>query len=201
VSARSPAAPVVAAGSKGDRTRRRLLDAAAAEVARLGPAGASLSGIAAAAGLRTGSVYFHFASKDELIATMLEEGLRESLRVLEEALTAVPDAADARARLRTAIRAHLRSLHELDDYAAVVLARGTSRQVPAAVEFRRLRERYGARWRDLVAAAQSAGAIAGGPDPAQVRDLLFGAMNSVLGRSGWTPEGVAGSLERLVGLA
>jgi AcrR family transcriptional regulator len=200
VTAPAPGAPVVA-GSKGDRTRRRLLDAAAAEVARLGPAGASLSGIAAAARLRTGSVYFHFASKDELIATMLEEGLRESLRLLEEALAAVPDAADARARLRAAVRAHLRSLHELDDYAAVVLARGTTRQVPAAVEFRSLRERYGARWRDLVAAAQSAGAIAAGSDPAQVRDLLFGAMNSVLGRSGWTPDEVAGSLERLVGLA
>jgi AcrR family transcriptional regulator len=201
VTAGSSGARLVAAASKGDRTRRRLLDAAAAEVARLGPAGASLGGIAAAAGLRTGSVYFHFASKDELIATMLEEGLRESLRVLEEALAAVPDPADARTRLRAAVRAHLRSLHELDDYAAVVLARGTARQVPAAAAFRELRQRYGDRWRDLVAAAQSAGAIAAGPDPEQVRDLLFGAMNSVLGRSGWTPEGVAGALERLVGLA
>jgi TetR/AcrR family transcriptional regulator, cholesterol catabolism regulator len=188
------------AASKGDRTRRRLLDAAAAEVARLGPAGASLGGIAAVAGLKTGSVYFHFASKDELIATMLEEGLRESLRLLEEAVAAVPDAADARARLRAAIRAHLRALHELDDYAAVVLARGTARQVPAAAEFRELRKQYGARWWDLVAEAQSAGAIAGEVDPADVRDLLFGAMNSVLGRSGWTPEGVAGSLERLLRL-
>jgi len=187
-------------GSKGDRTRRRLLDAAAAEVARLGPAGASLGGIAAAAGLKTGSIYFHFASRDELIATMLEEGLRESLRLLEEALAAVPDAADARARLAAAIRAHLRALHELDDYAVVVLARGTARQVPAAAEFRELRKQYGARWRDLVADAQSVAALPADLDPAEVRDLLFGAMNSVLGRSGWTPDGLARSLERLVGL-
>jgi TetR/AcrR family transcriptional regulator, cholesterol catabolism regulator len=191
----------VTAGSKGDRTRRRLLDAAAAEVARLGPAGAGLGGIAAAAGLRTGSIYFHFASKDELIATMLEEGLRESLRRLEEALAAVPDAADARARLRAAIRAHLRALHELDDYAAVVLDRGTSRAVPAAAEFRELRKQYGARWRELVAEAQAAGALAPEVDPAEVRDLLFGALNSVLGRSGWTPDAVARSVERLIGLA
>jgi TetR/AcrR family transcriptional regulator, cholesterol catabolism regulator len=187
-------------GSKGDRTRRRLLDAAAAEVARLGPAGASLGGIAAAAGLKTGSVYFHFASRDELIATMLEEALRESLRLLEEALAAVPDAADARARLGAAIRAHLRALHELDDYAAVVLDRGTARQVPAAAEFRELRKEYGARWRELVEQAQAAAALPAELDPAEVRDLLFAAMNSALGRSGWTPDGLAGTLERLIGL-
>jgi AcrR family transcriptional regulator len=191
----------VDAGSKGDRTRRRLLDAAAAEVARLGPAGASLGGIAAAAGLKSGSIYFHFASRDELIATMLEEGLRESLRLLEEALDAVPDAADARARLRAAIRAHLRALHELDDYAAVVLTRGTARDVPAAAEFRELRKQYGSRWRDLVDAAQIAGALPADLDPAEVRDLLFGAMNSALGRTGWSPESLAATLERLVGIA
>lgn len=186
--------------TKGDRTRRRLLDAAAAQVARLGPAGVSLGGIAAAAGLKTGSVYFHFASKDELIATVLEEGLRESLRLLEEALAAVPDGADARARLRAAIRAHLGALHELDDYAVVVLTRRSADELPAAAEFRELRKRYVARWAELVADAQRAGVLPSGPDPRDVRDLIFGAMNSTLGRRGWSPDGTAVTLDRLLGL-
>src|ERR1700742_3453915 len=72
--------------SKGDRTRRRLLDAAAAEVARHGRAGASLTAIAAAAGLKLGSIYFHFGSRDQLIDAMLEEGVRESLARLDRAM-------------------------------------------------------------------------------------------------------------------
>ena len=185
--------------TKGDRARRRLLDAAAAEVARVGADRASLAGIAAAAGLKTGSVYFHFASRDELIATMLEEGLRGSLRRLEAALAGVADDRDAGARLRAGVRAHLTALHELADHAAVVLAAGAA-DLPAAAAFRQLRGRYVGRWTDLVADAQAAGVLAAGPDPREVRDLLFGAMNSALGRPGWSPARTADALERLLRL-
>src|SRR5258708_39564890 len=85
--------------SKGDRTRKRLLDAAATEVARHGVAGTSINAIAAAAGLQTGSVYFHFESKDQLVEAMLEEGLSASLAFLDKALAAVPENADAATRL------------------------------------------------------------------------------------------------------
>jgi TetR/AcrR family transcriptional regulator, cholesterol catabolism regulator len=79
VGAGRPGRSSPADSTKGDRTRRRLLDAAAAKLAQVGPAGVSLAGIAATAGLKTGSIYFHFASKDELIATVLAEGLRQTL--------------------------------------------------------------------------------------------------------------------------
>ena len=189
--------------TKGDRTRRRLLDAAAAEVARLGPAGASLTGIAAAAGLRTGSIYFHFTSKEQLIETMLEEGLRESLRHLDEALAAVPESADAGARLRAAIRAHLDAVAELNNYATVVLTHGAVDSGPAAAEFRALRHAYGEQWTGLVLDAQRARVIAGAADPRTVRDLLFGAMNSTLpvpGRPVRPPAEVAAALAALLGL-
>lgn len=182
--------------TKGVRTRRRLLDAAAAEVARHGVARANLTEIAAAAGLRTGSIYFHFASKDQLIETMLEEGLRETLRFLDDALAAVPDAADARARLRAAIRAHLEALHALQDYAAVVLALGLQ-EGPAAPEYHRLRRRYGRQWIALIEDAQRAGALPAGVDPRTVRELVVGAMNSAIGRA---PGETAAALEVLLGL-
>jgi AcrR family transcriptional regulator len=185
--------------TKGDRTRRRLLDAAAAELTQLGPPGVSLAGIAATAGLKTGSIYFHFASKDELIATVLAEGLRRTLRLLDEALSVVPDSADARARLRAAIRAHLVALHELDDY-AIVVTRGAGDDLPAATEFRELRQRYGILWAELIADAQRAGVLRGGDDPRDVRDLLFGAMNSSLSRKKWSPDAQADALARLLGL-
>lgn len=193
---------MVQGATKGDRTRRRLLDAAAAQVARHGPAGVSLGGIAAAAGLRTGSVYFHFASKEQLVATMLEEGLRESLRLLDEAL-AVPDGDDAEARLRAAVRAHLGALSELDDYAAVVLTPGASDGLPAASAFRALLRAYGRQWTALVEHAQRAGVLASGTDPRLVRDLLVGAMNSVLRSAAtprWSPEETARTIEALLRL-
>jgi TetR/AcrR family transcriptional regulator, cholesterol catabolism regulator len=189
--------------TKGDRTRRRLLDAAAAEVARHGPAGVSLGGIAAAAGLKTGSVYFHFASKEQLVATMLEEGLRESLRLLDEALATVPDSDDAPARLRAAIRAHLGALTELDDYATVVLTPGAADDLPAVSEFRSLRQAYARQWTALVEHAQRAGLVAADVDPRLVRDLLVGAMNSAAhsgGLPGWSPEETARAVEALLHL-
>jgi AcrR family transcriptional regulator len=194
---------VAPGATKGDRTRRRLLDAAAAEAARHGPAGVSLGSIAAAAGLKTGSVYFHFASKEHLVATMLEEGLRESLRLLDEALATVPDSDDARARLRAAIRAHLGALTELDDYATVVRTPGAADDLPAAAESRSLRQAYARRWTALVEHAQRAGLVAADVDPRLVRDLLVGAMNSAAhaaGRPEWSPEETARAVEALLHL-
>ena len=84
--------------SKGGRTRKRLLDAAAAEVARCGVAGTSINAIAAAAGLKTGSIYFHFESKDRLVEAMLEQGLLASLAYLDAARCYNPRACHRGAR-------------------------------------------------------------------------------------------------------
>jgi TetR/AcrR family transcriptional repressor of nem operon len=51
-----------------DRTRRRVLDHAAAAIRQHGVAGVSVSELMAGAGLTHGGFYTHFASKDDLIA-------------------------------------------------------------------------------------------------------------------------------------
>lgn len=190
--------------TKGDRTRQRLLDATAAEVARCGLGAASLSGIAALAGLKTGSIYFHFDSREQLIETMLEEGLRESLGHLDSALALVADHDDAAARLGAAVSAHLQALVELGDYAAVVLRLEASPGTPGAPAYRALLHRYGERWTQLVGEAQAAGAIPAGVDPRLVRDFLFGAMNATSGRhlrrGQAAAQEAAAALKRLVGL-
>jgi AcrR family transcriptional regulator len=192
--------------TKGDRTRRRLLDAAAAEVARHGRAGASLTAIAAAAGLKPGSIYFHFGSRDQLIDAMLEEGVRESLTRLDQAMAAVSQPGrpgppgrpgDARARLRAAIRAHLDALHDLRDYAAVVIGPALAADGPPGAEFRELRRAYLNQWSGLVADAQRAGVLAAGPPARTVRDLLLGALNSA-GLAGHPPAGTAAAAEALI---
>ena len=188
------------APTKGDRTRRRLLDAAAAEVARHGRAGASLSAIAAAAGLKPGSIYFHFGSREQLIDAMLEEGVRESLARLDLAVTEVPHGArpgDPRARLRAAIRAHLDALHDLRDYAAVVLAPALALDGPPGGAFRELRRVYLQQWSGLVEDAQGTGVLAAGVPAPIVRDLILGALNSA-GLAGRPPGETAAAVELLV---
>jgi TetR/AcrR family transcriptional regulator, cholesterol catabolism regulator len=187
---------------KGDRTRRRLLDAAAAELARHGVAGTSLSAIAATAGLRTGSVYFHFSSKDSLIETVLEEGLRESLTRLGDALAAVPDSADARARLAAAVSAHVAVLVELRDYATVVLSDDLPGSA-AASGFGALRAEYLQRWTDLLRDAQESGDLPAGVDPRTLRDVVLGGLNAAVrasGRRGTPPEQVTAAMQALLGL-
>jgi AcrR family transcriptional regulator len=186
--------------TKGDRARRRILDAAAAEVARHGRAGASLTAIATAAGLKPGSVYFHFASREQLIDAMVEEGLRESLARLDRAIAEVTDPArpgDPRARLRAAIRAHLDALQDLHDYAVVVLASAVDLEGPPAARFRALRRSYVHQWTELIEDAQRAGVVAPGPAARTVRDLLVGALNYA-GLSGHPPAETAAAVEALI---
>ena len=188
------------APTKGDRTRRRLLDAAAAEVARHGRAGASLGAIASAAGLKPGSIYFHFGSREQLIDAMLEEGVRESLARLDRAMTEVPQGArpgDPPARLRAAIRAHLDALHDLRDYAAVVLAPALALDGPPGAAFRELRRVYLQQWSRLVEDAQGTGVLAAGVPAPIVRDLILGALNSA-GLAGRPPGETAAAVELLV---
>lgn len=181
--------------SKGDRTRRRLLDAGAAELARHGRSGVNLSAIAAAAGLKTGSIYFHFESKEHLVAAVLEEGMRATLEYLDAALeTAGPS---PEARLRAAIEAHAVAVHELRDYTMAVLAPNS----PAddGESFRAMRRDYVERWTELLSQAQRSGALPVTVDARLVRDLLFGAINSV-GLAGRPAHEVTSAVCTLLGL-
>ncbi|MGH6707399.1 MAG: TetR/AcrR family transcriptional regulator [Bradyrhizobium sp.] len=184
--------------SKGDRTRKRLLDAAAAEVARHGVAGTSINAIAAAAGLKTGSVYFHFESRDRLVEAMLEEGLLASLAFLDQALSAVPQNADAATRLGAAIRAHATAVHELSNYTVAVLGPSFPRDAAGAAA-RKLRRNYVSRWTELVTAAQGAGVLTRDADPRLLRDLILGALNAV-SLAGQPSDDVALALQSLLGL-
>lgn len=176
-----------------------MLEAAAAEVARCGVAGTSINAIAAAAGLKTGSIYFHFESKDRLVEAMLEAGLLASLGFLDAALAAVPRNADAASRLGAAIRAHVTAVHELSNFTIAVLAPNFPNDSAGAAA-RKLRRTYVSRWTQLVTEAQDAGVVARGPDPRLLRDLIFGALNAV-SLAGRPSDDIADALQALLGFA
>jgi AcrR family transcriptional regulator len=63
----------VARQERAERTRGRILDAAAAVFDERGFSGASLSDILARAGVTKGALYFHFSSKEDLAKYLVEE--------------------------------------------------------------------------------------------------------------------------------
>src|SRR5688572_20593519 len=71
-------------------TRAQLLDAAAKVFAERGYQVATIDGIVAEADLSKGTFHWHFESKEELFAALLEERIDRPVRVLMEATESAP---------------------------------------------------------------------------------------------------------------
>lgn len=81
----SAAAPQLArTRRKGEITAERVLDAAEGLFAERGYAGTTLRDVSAAVGIRTPSLYNHFAGKEALYGAVLERGIRPLLEALSE---------------------------------------------------------------------------------------------------------------------
>src|SRR5436305_42145 len=97
-------------------SRRRILDCAARLFRKNGYGGTSLRDIAAASGMKAGSLYYHFASKDEILIDVLNIGVQRVYDAVRNAVAALPAAATFADIINTAIYGHLKALHEADDY-------------------------------------------------------------------------------------
>ena len=78
---------------KGERTRTRILDAAADVLARRGYAAATLTEIASVAKMQAGSLYYHFDSKDAIVEEVMAVGLDHAREAIRAALKAVGEEA------------------------------------------------------------------------------------------------------------
>jgi AcrR family transcriptional regulator len=103
------------------RTDNRLstiLDAAAQLFRQKGYRVTSMRDIAAASGMLAGSLYYHFASKEELLVAVYAEGVR---RISVSVRAVLARDLDPWARLEAVCAAHLAALLEDSDYAQVVI--------------------------------------------------------------------------------
>ena len=165
---------------KSDRTRQAVLDAAARLFARKGYAGTNLAEIAAEAGIKAGSLYYHFDSKDELTYEVLRFGTAHSHAHARAAVEALGARAGAVARLRAAIEAHLDSLHHLGDYALAGLR--IVEQAPQPIRRNQYanQRHYGEYWQTLLEAAQAEGVLPAGVELLPLRLFLLDAMNGTV---------------------
>jgi AcrR family transcriptional regulator len=162
---------------KSARTRVRILDAAAAMFRRKGYAATTLNDIGKLARMRAASIYYHFASKEQILAEVLDIGIDRIHDAVRCRVDAMPAEASHRQRLRMAVEVHLATLLQHSDYtAANIINYGLS---PADVRARHhtRREAYGDCWRQLLGDAQAAGEIAAEVDLSLLRLFLIGALN------------------------
>lgn len=131
-----------------DNRREAILDAAARLFARRGFHATSMRDIAAAADMLPGSVYYHFASKDALLAAVYAEGVD---RIAAQVDSAVSKKRSPRARLEAACTAHLEMLLDRSDYAQVVVRVLPEDADAVAAELIALRDDYECRFRELIA--------------------------------------------------
>src|ERR1700735_1526684 len=88
---------------KAEATRQSILEAAARIFRRDGYSAARLTDIAAEIGMKAGSLYYHFGSREALVEAVMDVGTRRTHARLVERLAELPADAGHVARLKTAI--------------------------------------------------------------------------------------------------
>lgn len=166
-----------AAEGKSERTRRRILDAAALVLRRKGFAGARLADIARVAGMRAGSLYYHFDSREALVAEVMRTGVDTVFEQVTRRLAELPPETGHVERLTLAMEIHLSFVLERSDYASATIK--LIGEVPKDIQARQLatERAYGRLWRDLLRAARDAGEIRADLNLSAIRMLILGALN------------------------
>lgn len=162
---------------RADNRLPQVLDAAAALFAAKGFQAASIRDIVKAVGMLPGSLYYHFANKDELLAAVYGEGVR---RITGAVIAAVARQTDPWARLEAACVAHLESLLDQSAYAKVVINVQPADVPAVAKTLIALRDGYERQFVELINALPLPQRMRDKRTSTTLRMLLLGALN-------WSP--------------
>ena len=199
--------------------RGRILEAAAGAIAESGFHGMSMRALARAAGMSLGNSYNYFASKEEILFA-IQKGAFEVL--IASAGEALAPLAEPSARLYVFVSHHVRYFAEHPEVMRVLVHEASALPEAERREVRRLKERYFALGRSIVAdlvaegcgpgSAESSGPLPVTPTPVEDEPVddaeldsmsysLFGMLNWIYGwyrpEKHGTPADVARSIHRL----
>jgi AcrR family transcriptional regulator len=160
--------------AKAAEARREILGVAARMMREIGYADMSLRDLAAEVGMKAGSLYYHFPSKEALAS----EVMRLGVEMVEDAVKGELEQSShlsARERLIFAMRIHLKTLLSESDFSSAHIR--CYPFVPDTVreELKAVRRAYNSVWNDIIGAYLGTAAT-----PVQIRHLrytLLGAMN------------------------
>jgi AcrR family transcriptional regulator len=158
--------------ANGNR-RQELLRVCARLFREKGFHGTTIRDISAAAGMHSGSPFYHFPNKQEMLVAVMEEGLAQGLRRSEAVLAEPLPAAE---KFRRLVRSHLGTiLEDGNDFIPVLLYDWRSLTPANRRRVIALKDRYDALWQKLLDELARAGLIAG--DPQLARLFVLGAVN------------------------
>jgi TetR/AcrR family transcriptional regulator, cholesterol catabolism regulator len=162
---------------RSDISRQQILDVAAKLFRARGYSETSLRDIGQQAGMKAGSLYYHFASKEQLAAEVLRIGVQRVHLAVVTAVEALGNDADAQSRLEAAMAAHLETLLDESDYTSAHIH--CFPHVPATlrIELSSARRDYEAVWRALLDDIAANGALPPGMDRNAARLAILGALN------------------------
>jgi len=159
--------------TKAERTRARLIEVATRLFQEHGSDEVTVRRIAAAARIEAGSIYYHFASRDEIMRAVLEGGVGGARTEVLKAIAAVAGSSPLD-RLRAALAAHLKyTLHH--HFSSRLKA---IRRLPKRLRDHHMKQEreYAAIFADLLVEAEKKGLLRSGFDLSVVRMLAMGAL-------------------------
>lgn len=156
--------------------RRKLMDGAARLFLTKGFAATTTRDIAAAAGMHSGSPFYHFESKGALLHAVMNEGMVMALQSQQQALAALPCDAAPREQLQVLIRHHFEILlGPRSGFIPVMLYEWRSLTPAQRKGIARVKDAYEAAWMPTLGALHRQGALQA--DPGVARLFIFGALN------------------------
>lgn len=153
--------------------RDAILATAASRFRRQGFERTSVREIAQALGMTSGSLFYHFATKEELLVAIMEEGVRDIMQSVRDGLageTRLPE------RLLSMVRSHLKALLGTRlDAMTVLLYEWRSLSPAAQTRVMASRDAYEALWMAPINEAATLGLV--DADAVLVRQTVLGALN------------------------
>jgi len=166
------ARPARASGEEANR-RAELVRVAARLFREKGFDGTTVRDIADAVGMRSGSPFYHFRSKQEILLAVMEEGLAAGLEATEAVLVR---GLAPREKFRALVRTHLSTLFdEGHDFIPVLLYDWRALESGNRAKIIAVKDRFDAVWQTMVRELKAAGLLH--TDSRLARLLVLGAIN------------------------
>jgi AcrR family transcriptional regulator len=175
-----------------------ILNAGARLIVERGYEAFTMRAVASLVNVKAGSIYYHFASKDEIVEEILNTGIARLLDYVQRVLGELPSEAPLETRLKAAVMAHVscmvglhRDLMQIYEHLPPVMKRRS----------RKMREKYALIWYDMLADGSRRGELDNAVELHLLVPFFLGALNRIpewLRTAGATAEDIAALATRVL---